>query len=492
MVAADLNGDGATDLAVANRTDNTVSILLNDKTGKFPTNSPTYATGHAPVALAAGNFRLTGHMDLAVANSGDSTISILPNDGTGKFGAPITLALPVNSIPAYLVTGDFNGDGTLDLAVANSNMISIFLNKAGTFAAPANITVNGTPEWLATGSLRNNKILDLVAIFNGQMAVLLGKGNGTFAPPTYYAFQSQSSSDGITLADMNADGILDVVIANYGESTAYIMLGKGDGTFLPPTRYEITCPLCGGGTAAPAAILTADFNGDGFEDFVVVNSSSTYTVFLNTPAAAVWPPSLALPTKQLGQTSTTKTGTLYSAGLVPLTPKVTVTPTDYTATADTCGAKMLTGSSCTVTLTFSPKDINSRAGSVSFADAATETPQKISLSGTGSEVSVSPNPVNFKTIVHGTSESLAVTIKNISGGSFPAHTLSFTSIAAAGTGFSETNNCPTGPATLAAGATCTVTVKFAPATAGTFTGTLTITDNGGGSPQKITLNGKGT
>lgn len=492
MVAADLNGDGATDLAVANRNSNTVSIMINNKTGKFPATSPSYATGHAPVALAAGNFRLTGQMDLAVADSGDSAISILPNDGTGKFGAPIPVALTANNFPAYMVAADFNGDGKVDLAVANGNFVSIFLNSAGSFSSHVDINMNAQPTWLATASLRKNGIMDLVAVFNSSLAVLLGKGNGTFAAPVFYNFQTQAVSTAVTIADMNADGILDLVVSNYGESTAAIMLGKGDGSFLPLSRYEITCATCGGGTASPQAVVAADFNGDGFEDLATVNSSSTYTVYLNTPAAAVWHSSLTFPTLQLGQTGTAQMGTLYSSGVASLTPKVTVSPADY-ATTSTCPVAMATGSSCAVTVTFSPKDINARAGGITFADAATETPQKITLTGTGSEVNVNPSPVNFGSIVHGTTATQTVTIKDLSGGAFPAHTLSFTSIAVTGTGFSlPTNSCPSGTSTLAAGASCTVKVKFAPGTAGTFSGTLTITDNGGGSPQKITLSGKGT
>ena len=494
IVADDLNGDGFADLAVVNWTDNTVSVMINDKTGKFPAKSPTYATGKQPIAVAAGNFRLTGHMDLAVANYQDDTISILPNDGTGKFGAvSATLALPANLSPLCVVPGDFNGDSKMDLAVCVGNNISIFLNNAGAFGSPTNITVPFQPVWIATASLRKNGILDLVAAYNSGLAVLLGKGNGTFAAPVSYPIGAAQVPAAVTVADMNADGIPDLVLANNGESTATILLGKGDGTFLPQTRYEITSPTSGGGTASPEAIVAGDFNNDGFNDFVVLNNADNYTVYLNTPAAAVWHSTLPFPTMQLGQTSTAQTATLYSSGVASLTPKVTVSPTDYTATTDTCGPAMVKGSSCTVTVTFSPKDINARNGSISFADAATDTPQKINLTGTGSEVNVNPSPVNFGSIVHGTIATKTVTIKNLSGGAFPAHTLSFTSIAVTGTGFTlPVNGCPTGTSTLAAGASCTVQVKFAPASAGTFKGSLTITDNGGGSPQVIALTGSGT
>ncbi|SPE23836.1 conserved exported hypothetical protein [Acidobacteriia bacterium SbA2] len=494
IVADDLNGDGFADLAVVNYSDNTVSVMINDKTGKFPTTSPTYPTGKNPIAVAAGNFRLSGHMDLAVANYTDDTISILPNDGTGKFGAAsATLALPANVSPLCVVPGDFNGDGKMDLAVCVGNFISIFLNNAGTFGSPANISVPFQPLWIATDSLRKNGILDLVVVYNSGLAVLLGKGDGTFAAPVSYTLPNSQIPVAVTVADMNGDGIPDLVLANTGESTTTILLGKGDGTFLPETRYEITSPTSGGGTASPEAIVAADFNNDGFNDFAVLNNAGNYTVYLNTPAAAIWHSALSFPALQLGQTSAPQTGTLYNSGVASLTPKVTVSPADYTAITDTCGATMVTGSSCTVTVTFSPKDINTRAGGISFADAATDTPQKISLTGTGSEVSVGPDPVAFGSVAHGSSATKTVTIQNISGGSFPAHTLAFTAITVTGTGFSlVSNGCPVSPATLAAGASCPVQVKFAPASTGSFNGSLKITDNGGGSPQVIALTGTGT
>jgi hypothetical protein len=493
IVAADLNGDGASDLAVVNRSDNTVSIMINDKTGKFPLTSPTYPTGKAPVAVAAGNFRLTGHMDLAVVNNTDNTVSILPNDGTGKFGSPTTLTLPANSGPAAIATGDFNGDGHPDLAVGAGNSILIFINNAGTFGTPTNINLNTPPLWIATASLRNNSILDLVVAYNSGVDVLLGKGNGTFAAPVSYPTPSNSETSAVAIGDLNADGIPDLLLANTGDSTGGVMLGKGDGTFQPEIRYQTSSPTDGGGTTSPTAVLVGDFNNDSFNDFVVLDNDSHYTFYPNTPAAAVWPMTLKFPTLQLGQTSSAETSNLYNSGVAALKPKFKISPADYVPTSNTCGTTLATSATCNVSVTFSPQDINARAGSISISDNATLTPQKISLSGTGSDVNVSPDPVSFGNVAHGSSATLVVTIKNLSGGAFPAHSLTFTSIAVSGTDFTLVNNgCPVSSSSLAAGASCQVKVQFTPAAAGTFSGTLTITDSGGGSPQKIELKGTGT
>ena len=114
------------DLAVANSGDNTVSILVNDGTGKFsPAATPTVAVGVSPLSVAVGDFLGNGKLDLAVANqfgndateSSPGTVSILLGDGTGSFTPAATL--PVGYSPYAVAVGDFNGDGVLDLAVAN-------------------------------------------------------------------------------------------------------------------------------------------------------------------------------------------------------------------------------------------------------------------------------------------------------------------------------------------------------------------------------------
>jgi hypothetical protein len=241
----------------------------------------------------------------------------------------------------------------------------------------------------------------------------------------------------------------------------------------------------------PWDVAAADYNGDGFADFVSSNiGDGTYSVFLNTPVAVLHPAKMTFPTLLLGSTSTAQTATLYSSGIASLNLKMSLSPSDYAPTSNTCGATLVSGTSCSVGIDFSPKDINNRGGALSFADNATNSPQKVSLSGVGSEVGVSPSPVAFGSVTHGTSKQQVVTVTNHSGGSFPAHTLTFTGISVSGTGFSLVKNGCT--SSLAAGLSCQLTLQFAPATTGNFNGLLTLTDNGGGSPQKIALTGTGT
>src|SRR5439155_7342577 len=115
----DFTGDGKLDLAVANSTDNTLTILLGPGDGTFtPVSSPP-ATG-TPFGLAIGDFNGDGKLDLAVANFDVNTVTILLGSGDGTF-APAS-SPPATAGPA-LVVGDFNGDGKLDLAVTNRGTV---------------------------------------------------------------------------------------------------------------------------------------------------------------------------------------------------------------------------------------------------------------------------------------------------------------------------------------------------------------------------------
>jgi hypothetical protein len=240
--------------------------------------------------------------------------------------------------------------------------------------------------------------------------------------------------------------------------------------------------------------VAADLNGDGFVDFVSGNiGDGTFSVFLNTPVAVLHPAKMTFASMLLGSTSSSQTATLFSSGIATLKLKMTVSPSDYNVTSNSCGTTLVSGANCSVSIDFSPKDINTRSGSLNFSNNASNSPQKVSLTGVGSDVGVTPNPVAFGSVGHGTSTTKVVTITNLSGGSFPAHTLTFTGISVSGTGFSlVTSGCPPSTSSLAAAASCQLTLQFAPASTGNFSGVLTLTDNGGASPQKIVLTGTGT
>jgi len=275
IAVADLNGDGKRDLAVANSVDGTVSVLLGNGDGTFQAHQD-YPAGTGADAVAVNDFNGDGKLDLAVVNAncpftpcGPGSVSILLGNGNGTFQTHADY--DVGTTPRGIVVADFNGDGPLDVAVANpgSNTVSILAGRGdGSFG---NIVMyvlgDGATMGLTTGNFRRDGIMDL-AIDNqncngtcapGPVSVMLGNGNGTFATHVDYATGSGPIS--VVSADVNGDGIPDLLLANFYSNTVSVLLGNGDGTFRPHADYATG--------SGPIAIAVGDFNGDGKVDLAV-------------------------------------------------------------------------------------------------------------------------------------------------------------------------------------------------------------------------------
>jgi Flp pilus assembly secretin CpaC len=274
LAAGDFDGDDDVDLAAANQTENTVSILLGDGQGSFGDRTD-FTTGAGPVALAAGDFDRDGNLDLAVADDGAQLVTILRGAGDGTFAAGA--ALTAGNNPSAILSDDFDRDGLLDLVVANrsDNTISIFLgNGDGTFAARQNYAVGNGPLALAAGDFDNDGNLDL-AVANqssNTVSLLEGAGDGTFLVRTDLA--AGNSPSAVAVADFDGDGRIDLAVANQSDDNVSVLAGNGDGTF--GTRTELAS---GGG---PTALLAADFNSDQVPDLVTADQQdNSVSVFLS-------------------------------------------------------------------------------------------------------------------------------------------------------------------------------------------------------------------
>lgn len=261
----DFNGDGITDIAVANLGANTISILLGKGDGTFQPHVD-YAVGSSPLSIAAGDFNGDGKTDLAVANSGSNSISILLGNGDGTFQTHVDFA--TSFAPQSVATADFNGDGRLDLVVADLN-VSVLLGKGdGTFSAPMEFPGNGA-SFVAAGDFNGDGKADVVAVgsFADTVAVYLSNGDGTFQTPV--AYEVGGGPESLIAIDLNGDGHLDLAVAaGVGgggpnvAGTLSILLNKGDGTFEAHRDF-------GGMTAV--SVAAADFNGDGHLDVAIPN-----------------------------------------------------------------------------------------------------------------------------------------------------------------------------------------------------------------------------
>jgi hypothetical protein len=190
LAVADFNGDGKPDLAVANFDGNTVSVLLDTTpngggTATF-TAQQTFAVGTHPVSVAVADVNGDGKPDLAVANSTDGTVSVLLDTTVSgalapSFAAQQTFALGFN--PNFLAAGDFDGDGRPDFAVTGGNTLTVLVNTTPAMSTTASFSVeqavaSGGYAALAAGDFNGDGLPDLVAgngnfIFGGTVAVLL-------------------------------------------------------------------------------------------------------------------------------------------------------------------------------------------------------------------------------------------------------------------------------------------------------------------------------
>jgi hypothetical protein len=139
IVAADFNGDGSIDLAVVNEVNNTVTILLNNGSDMFtPGPGSPFPAGTVPLSIVAADFNGDGFVDLAIADVG-GTVSVLLNNGSAMFSFAPGSPFPAGSAPFDLIAADFNGDGAIDIAVANlpTNQVSVFFNNGTAVFSPA-------------------------------------------------------------------------------------------------------------------------------------------------------------------------------------------------------------------------------------------------------------------------------------------------------------------------------------------------------------------
>ncbi len=214
VAIGDLNGDGKPDLAVADAGNSTVSILLGDGTGAFGP-ATSFAVGASPYAgpytVAMGDLNSDGKPDLAVANGSNNTVSILLGDGTGAFGPATSFAGEGET--RFVAMGDLNGDGKPDLAVANdsSNTVSILLGDGtGAFGPATSFPVGSYPIFVAVGDLNGDGKPDL-ATANGSSNTVSILLNTTTLPTINRAYVANTGSSTVSVIDTTTNTILDSV-----------------------------------------------------------------------------------------------------------------------------------------------------------------------------------------------------------------------------------------------------------------------------------------
>jgi len=308
VTVADVNRDGKPDLIVANCgisgsqgcgtvTGGAVSVLLGNGDGTFQTAVAYASGGFSAESVAVADLNGDGKLDIVVANFFDTyynstsgLLGVLLGHGDGTFEKVVTY--PSGEVGATKVAiGDVNGDGKLDLVVSNGDCTNtndahcagvLLGNGDGTFLpvityktgggevtsiAVADVNGDGTPDLLVT---------NLCVFCANTVGVLLGNGDGSFQGPVTYASGGYFAWS-IVVADVNTDGKPDLLVANQctgnvtsctnSKGAVSVLLNNGNGTFQPVVSYY------SGGEFA-ISLATADVNGDGKPDLLVVNGGT--------------------------------------------------------------------------------------------------------------------------------------------------------------------------------------------------------------------------
>jgi FG-GAP-like repeat/Abnormal spindle-like microcephaly-assoc'd, ASPM-SPD-2-Hydin len=495
IVAVDLNGDNAPDIAVADELGLTMDVLINkaDGSGTF-NNAVSYNAGQAPRGIAAGDLRGIGKIDLVVANNLGNNVTVFLANGDGTFQAGVNYA--ADQHPKSVTIGKFSNSSThLDLAVANhdSNDVSILIgNGDGTFQAAVNYPVGRQPRHVVVADFNKDGNLDLATANGGAstVSILYGNGDGTFQPQI--AYTANNSPRWLAVNDYNEDGIPDIATSDYDSSDVSVLLGTGTtaaGTAFLPALHYLVQPY-------PTGIASGVFTNSGKPDLAVTigglpTAPSTLLAVLLNESAVVSPTTLTFPNQVLKTTSAPMTVTLTNTAPNSLTItsiKLSGTQSTDFAQTNNCGTSLSGNASCTISVTFTPQAVNGLTATLTITDSAAGGTQTVAIKGTGTAAQFAPTSLTFASQAVGTtSAAQTVTLTNVSGNT----TMTISAVGFSGSNpsdFAQTNNCN---GSVAPKKSCTFNVTFTPAATGSRSASLSITDNAGGSPQTVPLTGTG-
>ncbi|MCB0389701.1 MAG: VCBS repeat-containing protein [Bdellovibrionales bacterium] len=257
-------------------------IGTTNNNGNFDLN---FSLGNSPENIVMGDFNEDSILDIALLNKGDPSIGIL----LGQNGAFFNSQSKINSIcttPYALITGDYNEDTHLDLFISCNNKYSLFTGVGdGTFNAAVDINLDvseNLPVALASGDLNGDNHLDILSVSVGAnlIAIRYGVGDGTFSAPTFLPTGAGTSPSKVEVGDLDKINGLDIVVINSALDNVGVFLNNGAGSFLAQANYFTG--------VAPSDLMIADFDNDTYLDIATANNvDNNVSVFINDQAGGM-------------------------------------------------------------------------------------------------------------------------------------------------------------------------------------------------------------
>lgn len=284
LTAVDIDGDTDRDLVVALKNIDTVRVYLNNGAGVFSPGAST-VVGAEPRWITTGDWNGDGAMDLATADRTGNTATILTN--TGGAAAFTTATIAVGEEPRAVAAGDQDGDGDADLVVSISRdrTLTLLRNAGGVFSVFGALPVgaNLRPDGVAVADLDGDADLDIASATSGNglnfVGVWINGGGGAYAGPTNYA--AGGLNPGVIVAsDLNCDGRLDLATANQDSANVSALANLGAGTFGAPQTFAV-------GTN-PGSLIAEKTDGDRDRELLTANrDSNSWSLLVNQTCAPV-------------------------------------------------------------------------------------------------------------------------------------------------------------------------------------------------------------